>query len=150
MVTNLPCEEFPKEKIKELYNYRWGIETSYNYLKNSIFIEEFTSRKENGIKQDFFASLWAANLTNAAIADAMPPTVKKKLKYKANRRNAAKRVFRRLFALFFARLDRCRRLWNDIRNQIKKSLSAIRPGRRFDRTSNSASHSCVHSRACLS
>ena len=77
LITNLPRKEFPKRKIKELYYYRWGIESSYNYLKNSLFIEEFTSKKENGIKQDFYASLWAANLTNAAIADAMPPTVQK-------------------------------------------------------------------------
>ena len=77
LITNLPRKEFPKRKIKELYCLRWGIETSHNYLKNSVFIEEFTSKKENGIKQDFYASLWAANLTNAAIADAMPPTVQK-------------------------------------------------------------------------
>ena len=77
LITNLPRKEFPKRKIKELYRDRWGIETSYNYLKNSVFIEEFTSKKENGIKQDFYASLWAANLTNAAIADAMPATVQK-------------------------------------------------------------------------
>jgi len=78
LITNLPRKEFPKRKIKELYNFRWGIESSYNYLKNSVFIEEFTSKKENGIKQDFYASLWAANLTNAAIADSMPATIKKK------------------------------------------------------------------------
>ena len=77
LITNLPRKEFPKRKIKELYNFRWGVESSYNYLKNAVFIEEFTSKKENGIKQDFYASLWAANLTNAAIADSMPATVKK-------------------------------------------------------------------------
>lgn len=77
LITNLPRKEFPKRRIQELYRLRWGIETSYNYLKNSVFIQEFTSKKENGIKQDFYASLWAANLTNAAIADAMPPTVQK-------------------------------------------------------------------------
>ena len=77
LITNLPRKEFPKRKIKELYNFRRGVESSCNYLKNAVFIEEFTSKKENGIKQDFYASLWAANLTNAAIADAMPPTVKK-------------------------------------------------------------------------
>ena len=77
LLTNLPCGEFPKEKIKELYLFRWGIETSHNYLKNAVFIEEFTSKKENGIKQDFYASLWAANLTSAAIADSMPATVQK-------------------------------------------------------------------------
>ena len=150
LITNLPRKEFPKRKIKKLYNFRWGIETSHNYLKNAVFIEEFTSRKENGIKQDFYASLWAANLTSAAIADAMPDTVKKTLKYKANRRNAVKRVYRRLFALFFSRVDRCHRIWNSIRDLIKKSLSAVRPGRRFSRAPNSASHSCVHARACLS
>ena len=77
LIANLPRKEFPKRKIKELYRFRWGIESSYNYLKNSVFIEEFTSKKENGIKQDFYASLWAANLTNAAIADAMPSTIQK-------------------------------------------------------------------------
>ena len=77
LITNLPREEFPKRKIKELYHLRWGIETGYNYLKNAVFIEEFTSKKENGIKQDFYASLWVANLTSAAIADAMPPTIQK-------------------------------------------------------------------------
>ena len=77
LITNLPRKEFPKRKIKELYCFRWGIESSYNYLKNAVFIEEFTSKKENGIKQDFYASLWAANLTNAAIADAMPPMIQK-------------------------------------------------------------------------
>jgi len=77
LIMNLPRKEFPKRKIKELYHFRWGIESAYNYLKNSVFIEEFTSKKENGIKQDFYASLWAANLTNAVIADAMPATVQK-------------------------------------------------------------------------
>lgn len=77
LITNLPRKAFPKRKIKELYHLRWGIETSYNYLKHALYIEEFTSRKDNGIKQDFYASLWAANVTNAAIADAMPPTIQK-------------------------------------------------------------------------
>ena len=77
LITNLNRKEFPKRKIKQIYGLRWGIEISYNYLKHAIFIEEFTSRKENGIKQDFYASLWAANLTNAAISDAMPPVIKK-------------------------------------------------------------------------
>ena len=36
LITNLPHKEFPKRKIKELYHYRRGIESSYNYLKNSV------------------------------------------------------------------------------------------------------------------
>ena len=78
-ITNLLKEDFTVEQIKELYNYRWGIETSYDYLKNSIFVEEFTSKRENGIKQDFYASLWAANLTSIAITDSVQEPVKKGL-----------------------------------------------------------------------
>lgn len=75
-ITNLPREQFPKRKIKQLYGLRWEIETSYNYLKHAVFIEEFTARKENGIKQDFYASLWAANLASAAIRSAAPAVKK--------------------------------------------------------------------------
>lgn len=61
LVTNLSREEFPKRYIKDIYGLRWGIETSYNYLKNAVFVEEFTSRKENGIRQDFYSTLIMSN-----------------------------------------------------------------------------------------
>lgn len=63
LVTNLEREEFPKRYIKEIYGLRWGIETGFNYLKNAVFVEEFTSRKENGIQQDYYASLLVHNFT---------------------------------------------------------------------------------------
>lgn len=61
LVTNLRREDFPKRYIKEIYGLRWGIETSYNYLKNAVFVEEFSSRKENGIRQDFYSTLLMSN-----------------------------------------------------------------------------------------
>lgn len=61
LITNLEREDFPKRDIKEIYRLRWGIETSYNYLKNAVFIEEFTSRSENGVMQDYYVSLLVHN-----------------------------------------------------------------------------------------
>lgn len=61
LVTNLDRKEFPKRYIKEIYGLRWGIETSYNYLKHAVYIEEFTSRKEHGIRQDFYSTLLMSN-----------------------------------------------------------------------------------------
>lgn len=66
-ITNLERNLFPKRIINQLYRLRWGIETSYNNLKNSFFLEEFSSRKENNIKQDFYATLLGANLLNALL-----------------------------------------------------------------------------------
>lgn len=61
LITNLSREEFPTEDIGEIYRLRWGIETAHNYLKNAVFIEEFTSREKNRITQDFYATLIVNN-----------------------------------------------------------------------------------------
>jgi hypothetical protein len=65
LITNLDRNEFPKRYINQLYKYRWGIETSFNYLKNAAFVEEFTTRSENGIKQDYYVSLIMYNFVTA-------------------------------------------------------------------------------------
>ena len=75
LITNLDRKEFPKRYIKEIYGLRWGIETSYNYLKHAVFVEEFTSRKENGIRQDFYSTLLMNNFITCmcgSVWDDMP------------------------------------------------------------------------------
>lgn len=64
LITNLDRVDFPKRDIKKLYSLRWGIETSFNYLKNAVFVEEFTSRTENGLKQDYYVSLLVYNFAS--------------------------------------------------------------------------------------
>lgn len=61
LITNLTREAFPKRDIKELYRLRWDIETGFNYLKNAVYVEEFVTRTENGLKQDYFVSLLIYN-----------------------------------------------------------------------------------------
>lgn len=63
LITNLERKDFPKRDIKEIYHLRWGIETSFNYLKNAVFVEEFTTRSENGIAQDYYVSLLMYNFS---------------------------------------------------------------------------------------
>lgn len=55
--TNLNPEEFPPEKIKELYHLRWGIETSFRELKYAIGLVSFHSKKVEHITQEIFARL---------------------------------------------------------------------------------------------
>lgn len=70
LITNLNRKEFPKRYLKEIYGLRWGIESSYNYLKNAVFVEEFTSRKEAGITQDFYSTLIVNNFITCACGSA--------------------------------------------------------------------------------
>ena len=70
LVTNLTGENMPTDKMKELYWLRWGIETSFNYLKNAINIETFIGIKDNSLKQEFYAGLIVYNLVKIISARA--------------------------------------------------------------------------------
>ncbi|WP_447558201.1 transposase [Streptococcus suis] len=41
-----------QKKLKELYAYRWGIETSFRDLKYSIGLTHFHAKKKEGILQE--------------------------------------------------------------------------------------------------
>lgn len=76
IVTNLERKDFPKRDIKEIYGLRWGIETSFNYLKHAVYVEEFVSKTENGLAQDYYASLLMYNFSTCicgSIYQDIPP-----------------------------------------------------------------------------
>ena len=66
LITNLNSNEFSSKELGELYNMRWGIETSFSYLKNAVNIETFIGVKENSIKQEFFSNLIVYSLAKVA------------------------------------------------------------------------------------
>jgi IS4 transposase len=54
LISNLPVEKFNTNDMKELYNLRWKIETSYDALKNSLEIERITAKKKLAVEQGFY------------------------------------------------------------------------------------------------
>jgi hypothetical protein len=70
LLTNLTAAEMTANKMKELYWLRWGIETSFNYLKNAINIETFIGIKDNSLKQEFYAGLTVYNLVKIMTSQA--------------------------------------------------------------------------------
>jgi Transposase DDE domain len=65
--------------LKELYNYRWPIETSYCRFKHKLEIENFSGKSIKAIKQDFHAKVLILNIA-AAIANPIDDLLKKKCK----------------------------------------------------------------------
>lgn len=57
VITNLDREEFPMEKIKKIYQMRWGIETSFRQLKYAVELVSFHTKKVEYIQQELFARL---------------------------------------------------------------------------------------------
>ena len=63
LVTNLFDKEFTVQDFYELYHMRWPIETKYLDIKCKLELEKFTGYRPEGIRQDFFAALFIANLS---------------------------------------------------------------------------------------
>lgn len=57
IITNLDRKTFPADKIKELYELRWGIETSFRELKYAIGLTSFHAKKVAYIHQEIYARL---------------------------------------------------------------------------------------------
>ena len=56
IITNLDRTEFSSEDIKELYNKRWGIETSFRHVKYAIGLNSHHAKKRKYIKQEIYIS----------------------------------------------------------------------------------------------
>lgn len=71
LITSLLDQEvFPTSDFKELYNLRWGVETSINRLKNQLLMMCFSGIKEEAIYQDVYATFFVHNLQQLLVNEA--------------------------------------------------------------------------------
>ena len=70
LITNIMDKRFGIKAFKKLYFLRWPVETKYDIVKNKLQVENFTSRTVEGVQQDFYATMYLANVAAAAAYDA--------------------------------------------------------------------------------
>ncbi len=126
IVTNLPRDEFPPEKIKELYHSRWGIESSFRKLKYTIGMSNYHSYKPEYIEQEIWAKLIAYNATELISNHVYIEKTDRKHDYKINFSVAAHIC--RIYLSLLAEIDSV-----DVMALIKKELIPIRSDRQFPR-----------------
>ena len=84
VVTNLPEDKYPPEKLKELYASRWGIETSFRDLKYTIGLLKYHSKKTACIRQEIYARLTLYNFVEVITSYVAISHKQRKYKYKCN------------------------------------------------------------------
>lgn len=126
IVTNLPPDEFPPEKIKQLYNRRWAAESSFRKLKYTIGLSNFHSRKPESIKLEIWAKLIAYNATEWLISHAAVEKRDTKYPYKINFTKAAHLC--RIYLRLTTEADSI-----DMMRLLLRELIPIRDGRQFKR-----------------
>ena len=126
IVTNLPEEEFPPERIKMLYFSRWSIEGSFRKLKYTIGLSNFHAYKPEYIKQEIWARLIAYNITETLINHTVVKHGDTKHEYKVNFSVAAHIC--RVFLRPYTEKDPI-----DVMSLLEKELIPIRNERQYPR-----------------
>lgn len=132
LLTNLYDEKaFTLECLKVLYGMRWEIETAYGKQKNQMQMEQFSGHRIICIKQDYFATLFVANLQSLIEKQSQPylnaVNQKRKYRYKINR-NVSWGVLKNNIVKLFLENDPIFILKN-LQIQFEQNLEPIRPGR---------------------
>lgn len=126
LVTNLPADSFSVEKLKEIYNRRWGIETSFRHLKYAVGMLKLHASKPEFVCQEVWARLIAYNFTIAVINCVHIPGSSRKYSYKI-------KVVAAVFACKQFIRDALTRHTFNIVALLSKELTIIRPNRHFSR-----------------
>ena len=124
VLTNLDKEQYPLEKLKQLYALRWGIETSFRDLKYTIGMLDFHSKKVMCIQQEIYAHLIMYNFAQMITSHVV---IEKKQRKYTNNANFS--VASHLCRLFY----RGKTTSPDLETIIAKNVIPIRPDRHGER-----------------
>ena len=136
LVTNVFDKSFTVADFKVLYFKRWGIEIKYDELKQRLQLENFDGVKEIAVKQDFYATIFLANL--AALAKMQSDEIiqekneEKELKhsYKTNVNIMVSELKDELILIIMEENERKRkRRYNALLREIARNVIPIRPER---------------------
>ena len=147
LLTNL--YQASHEQLCHLYAMRWGVETYYDYLKDSMEVENFSSKTVQGVLQDFHACILASNLVNMLINVAeeelkeQRPKKQHKYTYQINRKTATGILRNQVINILFLAGDIPAQL-EQLKRQIKTSKTAIVPNRKFQRPKQKRSRRKFH------
>ena len=122
LITNLDRNEFPLNRLKELYHQRWDIETSFRNLKYALGAICFHSKKDDFIDMELFAHLTMYNVTSAYINAIQVHHSNHKHIYAIDFKMACQ-IVRRYFYLYN------KKSYHLIYAEMASYINPVRPGR---------------------
>lgn len=139
IITNIMIDELSSEDINRIYGLRWGIETSYHELKESMMITNISSSKDTIIKQEIYSQMTVYNIIRSIANDLNSQINQEEFKHpmKVNF-NMAVGFIKRFLIKILIEEDEIKReeLSEVLFNNILKNLVPIRKGRKYERDKN--------------
>lgn len=135
----LDNKKYPHKIFKALYFKRWGVEVEIGFLKNTLQIEITSGKKPKTIYQDFYATLFRANIQALIELDceaAVEIINKRRIhNYAINRTAATGNLKGKLPQLFL--LENPQKVYEKLITVFVKNLEPVRPDRTFKRNKRS-------------
>lgn len=140
LATNLFDASISLDDFKWAYRKRWGIETKYNDVKNKLEIENFTGYSPVAILQDFYATIFLANLAGVLEYDlheeieAAHAKPENRYAYRMNLAMTISETKRTVVAMLStsSKLKR-ERLYAQMTIRLTKAVVPVRPNRSTER-----------------
>ena len=140
LVTNVFDKSFTVDDFKVLYFKRWGLEVKYDELKQRLQLENFDGVKEIAVMQDFYATIFLANMVALAKMQSDEIIQKKneekelKHSYKTNVNIMVSELKDELILIMMEKNEKRRkRRYNKLLREIARNVIPIRPERHNDR-----------------
>ena len=126
VITNLSREEFLMEEISEIYDMRWGEETSFRELKYAIGLNALHAKKRELIQQEIYARMLMYNFCQRIVQEIkIPKKDRIKYTYQVN--------FTRSVHIIREFLRKKGGKNPPVEHLIAKEILPIRPGRKYKR-----------------
>lgn len=88
IMTNISENKLSSEDINKIYQLRWGIETSYHELKESMQVTNISSSKDTIIKQEIYSQMTVYNIVRSIANDLNTQINQEEFKHPINKRKS--------------------------------------------------------------
>lgn len=153
LVTSLlDTQKYDYETFESLYHERWGIEEDIKKFTQRLLIESFSSKKYNGVLQDFYANVVMYNIvslmTVPVVEEINQRTRGHKHKKQINWSQALGDIRERIELFFLRRnISKIDTIIKSIWDSIIDDAESIRPNRKYPRDKRKKGSRNKHSMA---
>lgn len=136
-ISLLDIDMYTYDHIKKLYDKRWGVEEEIKKFMQRLLIEFFSSIKENGVLQDFYANIFMLNLVsflaNPCKEQIYKSSEHNKYRQQINWTSALGDVRKRLILLFLRGVNKIDSIIKSMWESFIINTDAVKPERKFPR-----------------
>lgn len=138
----LDKEAFPIALLKKIYAMRWGVETTYDILKNVLKVEYFSGLSQVAVEQDFYISMFLMNI-QTLLAEELQQELKdryghRKLEYKINQATAIGHLKKKVVDLFIS--NEPKEILLLLKESFLQHVEPVRPNRKYPREKDKYRH----------